>query len=146
MRCRTILAVVTVLSMSLAMSGCGGASETANTTTAATVAATEAATSATVEEIDPAIYKMTGGLWYYTGAEDEKSIDMDGLKGFTTYTAEAIPEYEGYLQYLGENSDGLHTFDVLDMSGRQFMTLTFVSEEQFYIDDDEKEYYVKWDY
>ena len=97
-------------------------------------------------DIDPAIYEMTNGEWHYAGIQDEKFMDMDGFKGLTTYTAEAKPANEGYLRYLGENPDGLHVFDVYDLYGRQFMTLTFVSEEQFYVNGDEENYYVKWDY
>lgn len=89
---------------------------------------------------------MTNGEWHYAGIQDEKFMDMDGFKGLTTYTAEAKPANEGYLRYLGENPDGLHVFDVYDLYGRQFMTLTFVSEEQFYVNGDEENYYVKWDY
>ena len=97
-------------------------------------------------DIDPSIYEMTNGEWHYCGIQDEKFMDMDGFKGLTTYTAEAKPANEGYLRYLGEDPDGLHVFDVYDLYGRQFMTLTFVSDDQFYVNCDEENYYVKWDY
>lgn len=97
-------------------------------------------------DVEASHYEITNGTWFYKGVEDEKSIDMDGMKGFTLYTAEAIPENEGYLQFLGVDPNGQHVFDVYDLYGRYFMRMTFVSEEQFYIDDDESNYYVKWDY
>lgn len=98
------------------------------------------------DEVDADSYEISGGTWFYTGIEDEKSIDMDGLKGFTAYTPEAIPETEGYLQYLGINPNGCHVFDVYDIYGVFFTTMTFVSEEQFYLGEDENEFYIKWNY
>ena len=97
-------------------------------------------------DISPDIYKMSGGLWYYMGKEDDKSIDMDGLKGFTAYTKEAIPETDGYLLYLGTNPDGLHVFEIFDIFGQHFTTMTFVSEEKFYLGDDEENFYLKFDF
>lgn len=98
------------------------------------------------EDVDVSSYEISSGTWFYTGIEDEKSIDMDGLKGFTAYTTEAIPETEGYLQYLGVNPNGHHVFDVYDIYGAHFTTMTFVSEEQFYLGGDETEFYIKWNY
>lgn len=98
------------------------------------------------EDVDVSSYEISGGTWFYTGIEDEKSIDMDGLKGFTAYTTEAIPETEGYLQYLGVNPNGHHVFDVYDIYGAHFTTMTFISTEQFYLGDDENEFYIKWNY
>lgn len=98
------------------------------------------------EDVDVSSYEISSGTWFYTGIEDEKSIDMDGLKGFTAYTTEAIPETEGYLQYLGINPNGHHVFDVYDIYGAHFTTMTFVSEEQFYLGGDETEFYIKWNY
>ena len=163
MKNKIFLTAVLAASLSLAVTGCqtktaSSADTQAQTTQAAIVIeeTTEAPSSVKEErfewetiaenEIDSAIYKMTGGTWFYTGVEDEKSIDMDGLKGFTTYTAEAIPETDGYLRYLGIDPDGFHVFDVYDLYGRQCMVLTFTSDEQFYIDGDENNYYIKWDY
>lgn len=156
MRGKTILAVMMAASLGAAVTACNSssenavpisaASETVETTGTEAVETAEAGKVTVSEDIDPEIYRMTGGTWFYSGIEDEKSIDMDGLKGFTAYTADVIPEYEGYLKYLGENEEGYAEFDVLDMSGRQFMKLTFMSEGQFYVDDDEEQYYVKWDY
>lgn len=147
---RRIPAVILAASFSLFMAACGKeAEETAakapETTAETTIAETSAAVMEAVKE-DVGVYKISGGTWFFEGKEDEKSIDMDGLKGFTSYTPEAIPEQEGYLKYLGENDEGQVQFDVLDMSGRQFMSLTFTSSDQFYVDDDEEQYYVKWDY
>lgn len=98
------------------------------------------------EDVDVSSYKISSGTWFYHGIEDEKSIDMDGLKGFTSYTVEAIPETDGYLQYLGINPDGYHEFEVYDIFGKYFTSMIFISEEQFYLSGDENEYYVKWDY
>lgn len=135
MKNKTILAVMVAASVSAAITACNNSSESSDTFETIAEA-----------DIDPAIYEITSGEWHYIGVEDEKFIDMDGLKGLTTYTAEAKPANEGYLRYLGENSEGLHVFDVYDLYGRQFMTLTFVSDEQFYVNGDEENYYVKWDY
>lgn len=122
--------------------------ETAETETTEAIPETDGPSWETLaaEDVDVSSYEISGGTWFYTGIEDEKSIDMDGLKGFTAYTTEAIPETEGYLQYLGINPDGYHVFDVYDIYGVHFTTMTFVSEEQFYLGDDETEFYIKWNY
>lgn len=173
MKKKTILAVMTAVSFSVMFTACNNkdASGSVATTAAETTTAEAASVSAATEvfetasakedsaleaetvwetiapdDVDVSDYEISKGIWFYTGVEDEKSIDMDGLKGLTTYTAEAIPENEGYLQYLGVNPDGQHVFDVYDLFGRYFMRMTFVSDEQFYINDDESNYYVKWDY
>ena len=91
-------------------------------------------------------YAISNGAWYYHGIEDEKYIDMDGLSGFTLYTADAIPETDGYLRYIGINPDGYHEFLVYDLFARNFTTMIFVSEDQFYLDGNEDEYYVRWDF
>ncbi len=167
MKKKTYAVAAAMFLMAAALSACGGgraaesqaaqteasteAEETADASeevseTEAAEPETQIAPKPTIADVDPAVYKISNGIWYFEGNEAEKSIDMDGLKGATTYTAEAIPEYEGYLNYLGETDDGYPEFDVLDLSGRSFMKLTFTSEDQFYVDDDEAQYYVKWDY
>lgn len=144
---RRIPAVILAASFSLFIAACEKeAEETAAKAPETTAEITKAETASEEVKEDTGVYKISGGTWFFEGKEDEKSIDMDGLKGFTSYTPEVIPEYEGYLKFLGENDQGQVQFDVLDMSGRQFMTLTFISDEQFYVDDDEAQYYVKWDY
>lgn len=91
-------------------------------------------------------YEISNGTWFYHGVEDEKSIEMDGLKGFTAYTSDAIPETEGYLQYLGLNPDGNHVFEVYDILGGRFAVMTFLSDEKFYLDENKDDCYVKWEY
>ena len=144
MRYKKIPVVVLAAAMSVFLAACGN--ETAAPETTAQTATEAPSTAAVTVAEDKDVYKISGGTWFLHGKEDDVSIDMDGLKGFTSYTAEAIPEYEGYLSYLGENENGEMEFDVLDMSGRQFMTITFSSEEQFYVDGDTEQYYVKWEY
>ena len=98
------------------------------------------------EDVKVENYAISSGTWFYQGIEDEKSVDMDGLKGFTTYTVDAIPETDGYLQYIGVNPDGFHEFEVYDIFGKYFTSMIFVSEDQFYLGGDENEYYIKWNY
>lgn len=98
------------------------------------------------EDVKVENYAISSGTWFYQGIEDEKSIDMDGLKGFTTYTVDVIPETDGYLQYIGVNPDGFHEFEVYDIFGKYFTSMIFVSEDQFYLGGDENEYYIKWNY
>ncbi len=123
-------------------------SVSAETLTAASVTERVEITWETIasEEVTEEDYAISNGIWFYQGIEDEKSVDMDGMKGFTTYTKEAIPETDGYLQYLGVNPDGQPVFEVYDIYGQYFTTMIFISEEQFYLGGDEVEYYVKWDY
>ncbi len=147
--------VIIVGCFGLMVTACGSKTDV-NTTTQATTAtqttatpATEApqTTAATVTEAeDVKVYGISGGGWFLHGKEDEVSIDMDGLKGFTSYTKEAIPETDGYLVYKGETEDGWPIFDVMDIYGQYFSTITFTSEDQFYMGEDTEQYYVKWDY
>lgn len=139
MKYRTWIAVLAALGMGAAVTACGPAAKE-------TAAETTAAPSKGAEEADPAVYEISSGTWFYHGKEDEKSIDMDGMKGMTTYTAEAIPEMDGYLQFSKEGDDGYPVFDVYDLYGRFNTTMTFISEDQFYLSDDESDYYIKWDY
>ena len=97
-------------------------------------------------EVTKEHYAISNGAWYYHGIEDEKYIDMDGLSGFTSYTAEAIPDTDGYLRYIGINPDGYHEYLVYDLFARNFTTMIFVSEDRFYLDGNEDEYYVRWDF
>lgn len=139
MKFKKIKMGVMAVTLCAVITACGNTKE--SETTAAEAAATE--TVETIEAVDTAVFKISGGAWYLNGENNAEYIDMDGLRGFTSYTNEAIPEYEGYLSYLGENEDGDTAFDVLDMSGRQFMTITFTSETEFYVDEDTEKVYVK---
>lgn len=136
MKFRKLKIGVMAAALCAAITACG------NTKEAETTAA-DVVTGAATEVVDVAVFKISGGAWYLNGEDDAEYIDMDGLRGFTSYTNEAIPEYEGYLSYLGENENGDTAFDVLDMSGRQFMTITFTSETEFYVDQDTEKVYVK---
>ena len=141
-----------ILAVGLLATGC--TKEAVVETTANVITETQTDISETTEAMmevvrvdeDTEVYRRTGGGWFYKGIEDDKYIDMDGVKGFTSYTVEAIPETDGFLKYMGTNSEGHHMYDVYNVFNQRCMKLTFVSEEQFYIDDDEEHYYVKWDY
>ena len=142
MKIRKLKIGVMVAALCAAVTACGNSKE-AETTAAEVV--TEAATEAaeTTAAVDVAVFQISGGAWYLNGEVDAEFIDMDGLRGFTSYTKEAIPEYEGYLVHLGENEDGDEAFDVYDLYGRQFMTITFTSDTEFYVDEDTEKVYVK---
>ena len=172
MKKKVIHVAASTILLSVLITACGGNSAPAAATsaTAETTAAIAETTAEAVKETGaamgtkapakPAItwetiasddvkvesYAISSGTWFYQGIEDEKSIDMDGLKGFTAYTVEAIPETDGYLQYLGVNPDGYHEFEVYDLYGQYFASMIFVSEEKFYLNGDENEFYVKWNY
>lgn len=156
---KRILMVVAMITASL--TACGNASSVTAATAAETSTETGKETTVSAAESEIASvdwetiaanevtsehYEISNGTWFYHGVEDEKSIDMDGLKGFTAYTADAIPETEGYLQYLGVNPDGNHVFEVYDILGGRFAVMTFLSNEKFYLDENKDDYYVKWEY